>query len=103
MGHMIRTTVKRRFRRFQLRELNDKEDKDIRIRTIWRIGGCNTRCSIESDPHTSLKKRAPEKAGKKRGKRERLTRRGYLRALCKRDVGPRDLLLLGGAKEKQYT
>lgn len=50
-----------------------------------------------------LKKRAPEKAGKKRGKRERLTRRGYLRALCKRDVGPRDLLLLDGAKEKQYT
>lgn len=70
-----------------------------RIRTISRIG-CN---DVRSSRITPLKKRAPEKAGKKRGKRERLTRRGYLRALCKRDVGPRDLLLLGGAKEKQYT
>lgn len=88
---------------FRSRSVSYKKKKKNNIES-WRIiDGIRIFIGCSRVRSSTLKKRAPEKAGKKRGKRERLTRRGYLRALCKRDVGPRDLLLLDGAKEKQYT
>lgn len=58
----------------------------------------------ETEPAGEKSTRFGESSGeKKRGKRERSTRHADTLEHCKRDLGPRDLLLLDGAKEKQCT